>query len=340
MAEGTRRSRSPAPPFQEALKLVSTDVMHWWISNHRQYFDIVQRETKKKIMYYGGYALNILLGSTKRESNRPSYNIDSYMRGMDMIGEEANDIDIKLMAVSDESNCSTAEHVLQSLRMCRGPPGTSFALYDMFGEEYIHRIAQQITHRNPYVIVAAGPEMLRGSGLKFIIAHNYQYGFKKHPICQVIITGILNNNKTQTLSEITITDEPAPSLPPGVPNIPGIYVTYSGSELCSQFITQFEAIKNKGNNERTLKTLKRIAYCIVYQLINEMHIKKDQEEFLTRIFIQEDRKYANHIKSVLNDERYNLIKNYLTEKGGKVKGGGRRRSRTRRRKGATRKLQR
>jgi hypothetical protein len=320
--------------------------LHWWINNHRHYFDKIQVATGKKMMYYGGYALNVLLGSVKGGAHVGADDMYFYTRGKDIIGEEASDIDIKLMGVDTDKSYKkaeqetaeqetaekkTAEKVLQAIHIFSGHPAAGIVTYDMFGDPGIHRVALEITSNKPYVIVEAHPGILQRPGLKYIIAHNRQYinqDIDRGTLrWQVIITGILKNDTPQTLSEITMTNEAA-RLPPGVPNVPGIYGTYSGSELCTQFIRQFDDIKHKGDKARIIKTLKRIAHCIVYQIETHAQITPGQHAFLVEILGQggkpANKEYGKHMKKAVNEGVYNIIKTYLMEKGVDVQEGGRR----------------
>lgn len=359
MASRSARSRSPShrshtaaagatQPFQEPLKPASQNTLHWWINNHRAYFDKIQVATRKKMMYYGGYALNLLLGTAKELPPVSADDMYFYSRGKHIIGEEASDIDIKLMGVDTDKGYQTAEQVLQVIRIFRGHPAAGIVTYDMFGDIGIHQAALEITKNKPYVIVETRPEILQRSGLNFIIAHNHQYinqDINRRTLrWQVIITGILKNGTPQTLSEITITNEAA-RLPPGVPNVSGIYGAYSGSELCTQFIRQFDDIKHKGDEARIKKTLKRIAHCIVYQIETPEQITPAQHAFLVEILGRggkpANKEYGTLMKNNVNEGVYNIIKTYLINNGVVVQGGGKRGgSRRWRRKGATRKLQR
>jgi hypothetical protein len=300
--------------------------LHWWINNHRRYFDKVQIATRKKMMYYGGFALNLTLGAANGGPPDGADDMYYYTRGKGVIGEEASDIDIKIMDVDTDKIYETAEQVLQAIR--ERPAERPAVDY-----EQLNRVALKITKNKPYVIVETQPGILQRSGLKYIIAHIHKYFDKDDRIIkwQVIVTGILNNNTPQVLSEITFTNEVA-RLPPGVPNVPGIYGTYNISELCTQFIRKFDDIKHKDDRPVILKTLKRIAHCIVYQLETRGEIPVGQHSFLVEILGRGgnpvNEKYGSYMKEVVDKSIYNIIKTYLMEKGLRVHEGGRRQTKS------------
>jgi hypothetical protein len=323
------RSHRSRPPFQEPLEPARQNTLHWWINNHRRYFDKIQIATRKKMMYYGGFALNLTLGAANGGPPDGADDMYYYTRGKDIIGEEASDIDIKIMDVDTDKIYETAAQVLQAIRIFSGHPAAGIVAYDIFGDLNIHRVALESTKNKPYVIVETRPQMLQRSGLKYIIAHIHEYLDKDDRITkwQVIVTGILNNNTPQVLSEITFTNEVA-RLPPGVPNVPGIYGTYNISELCTQFIRKFDDIKHKDDRPVILKTLKRIAHCIVYQLETRGKIPLGQHSFLVEILGQGgnpvNEKYGSYMKAAVDKSVYDIIKSYLMEKGVRVHKGGRR----------------
>lgn len=305
----------PLPPGDapgDSVKSPNMQTLHWWILYHRFFFDKMIIATGKKLFYYGGYAISQHFGFVKDREipgmniGKEGNNLTSYLKGSKTLKEDVSDIDAKLLGVSVDEECDLAERILYALAL---PPTMT----------HYHTVADRVTRGGPYAMVAYG-DMLKGSGLAQIIAHNYKY--QAHPPkCQIIITGIFPDKKVQTLAEISFSDEAAPTPPAGIPEHLAWYGMYSIKTLCLQFIQQFRNLKDRAKRDektrkRILKTLRRILFCIVHQMLKRIPISEEQWSFLPEMYMDMyantgGKYYRDYIKEVLGEDLYLVISDFI-----------------------------
>jgi hypothetical protein len=317
--------RSPVVPPDTNVKLSPRGrrIFDWWIDHHRLFFDVIVRITGKYIFYYGGYALNQHLGfvplasliedmtgsdeNTRRLREERTATVtafstrkfihghnrdnerSSYHRGTQIVNEIASDIDAKVMGFTGDEGEAVAVILRSFLQTAPEPRFQATIRGVVRGSEY-----------------AVIPPF--DSGLKYIIVHGFQYRPDKW---QLIFTGIYDDHKTQVLSEVSFTDEKVerPAFPISPERLALThYGIYSIQDLCLQFIAQYDSLKSRDSaKDRVLKTLKRIFYCIMNQLLKKMEIKLNQLEFIIDFFKSGEESHKEYVKRFMGGEMYKNI---------------------------------
>jgi hypothetical protein len=225
-------------------------IFEWWIANHRDIIVEILKDIPIQFKYYGGFALNYLLG---REVSKPgSKDATIYKAGTGLVNNQvASDIDLKAYG----SPPTIQENLATALsRYHRLPDGD-------YSEECIPKVNRAPAAPNVPAYILGGD--VAGRSNTILIGYIKDFGIRNYRVdtgTQLIIKALSKSGACITLSEITFL-LPAPDW-----GDHKFFLT-DVSTLCDQFIVLYNVLTaaEAGSPEaspRLNKTLDRILACL------------------------------------------------------------------------------
>ena len=221
----------------------------WWIRSHRRIIKNFLDKTPYKVKYYGGFALNVLLGCKDLPS--PLGMLTCYNKGLEIVGHSASDIDAKILGVKGKE-----EEIVDALLL----RADTDKILRSLPEEIQAAALKTSTLPKSDIYVIDKPHYANSPNY-LVVAHKKFYmnpEIDTKPHYQIIFIGVYQDFdgewKSQILSELTPMSDPVPE----------------GSDFFTNtdlptLLTQFEKLHKsltdgrRSNPERLTKTVARIA---------------------------------------------------------------------------------
>ena len=223
-------------------------ILQWWIIYHRPIITKLIGDTGKKIRYYGGFALNLALGSIGSSVPEPNWLLlGSYRDGLHLTSHAASDIDAKILDSPHPDYNIVREFLIN------GSGGTTVASLDRAAAQAaIH--AAGVSAAELFVIDAPADD----APIQYVVGYSKFYITHGKGHHQLILIGLYQNDseewETQVLSELTPSSEKAPANSP-------VFTNTDIPTLRAQFaeLLAFLEARAGRHQERKLKTRARIA---------------------------------------------------------------------------------